>query len=223
MFYNMDKNQWDKIYKKEGDKYKYYDIYDPHPDIDKVVKIFKKNKVQKVLDLGSGAGRNLWYLVSKGFDLYGIDLAAEGIELTKKYLKKKKLSAELKVGDVFKKLAYLDNFFDAIVSVQVLQHADEPTIKKTIKEMERILKPGGLLFATLCGRCSKGKVRHCLVKTAKKIAPFTYLPTQGSEQGLTHYIYNKDRIEKHYKNFKISEFWLDDKDYYCFVGQKKGR
>ncbi|MBU4511816.1 class I SAM-dependent methyltransferase [Patescibacteria group bacterium] len=211
---------WNTIYKKEGDKYEYYKIFEPHKDIGRVVRIFKKHKIKKILDLGCGAGRHVWYLAKQGFDVYGIDIASDGIKKAKAMLKQKKLKANLKVGDIYTKLPYQDNFFDAIVNVQVIQHGKEKQIKYAIKEIERILKPGGLAFFTVCGRTSKGKVRYCLVKTAKKIAPNTYVPTIGNETGLTHFIYTKQKINEHFKNFKLIDSWRDDKDYYCFTGRK---
>ena len=78
-----------------------------------------------------------------------------------------------------------------MISVQVLQHGKVNEIKGVIKEIRRILKPKGVIFVTLCGRISNGKVRDYLIKTAKKIAPRTYAPTKGNEVGLTHFIYNK--------------------------------
>ncbi|MBU3918260.1 class I SAM-dependent methyltransferase [bacterium] len=213
--------QWNTIYKKEGEKYKYYKIFEPHKDIGRVVKIFKKHKVKRVLDLGCGAGRHVWYLTQMGFEVYGIDIAADGIKKTKMILKEKRLKAtDLRVGNILEKLPYKDDFFDAVVSVQVLQHGKEKQIKGVIKEIERILKPGGLAFFTVCGRIAKGKIRYCLVKTAKKITPNTYVPTIGNETGLIHFIYTKQKIKEHYNNFKLIDFWRDDKDYYCFVGEK---
>lgn len=213
-------SQWEKIYKGEGQGYKYYSILEtPHLDMDKIIKVFKKNKTCKVLDLGCGAGRNTWYLADQGFEAYGLDNAPTGLDMLKKALKERELKAELKVGDAFDTLPYPDNFFDALVSVQVMQHAKESVIKKAVKEISRVVKPGGLIFITLCGRCSKGKLRYCLVKTANKIAPNTYVPTQGNETGLVHFIYNKDLILKHYNNFSILDFWRDDKDYYAFLAK----
>lgn len=211
--------QWNTIYKKEGEKYGYYKIFEPHKDIDRVVKIFRKNKVKRILDLGCGAGRHIWYLAQKGFNIYGIDIADEGIKKAKAILRKKKLKADLKIGNILEKFPYKDNFFDAVTSVQVLQHGEEKQIKQVIKEIERVLRPGGLIFITLCGRISEGRVRDYLVKSAKKIAPHTYVPTIGNEAGLTHFIYNQQKIKEHYKNFKIIDFWRDDKNYYCFVGR----
>ena len=215
--------QWDRIYKKEGINCSHYNILKPHEDISKVSDLFKKQKVKRVLDLGCGAGRNLVYLLEKGFDVYGIDYAPEGLKIIKENLKKEKTSCRLKLGNIFNKLPYEDDFFDAVISVQVLQHGRVNEIKKVIKEIERVLKPGGLIFITLSGRISNGKVREYLIKTAKKIAPRTYVPTIGNEKGLTHFIYNKKVIKKHYYNFKILKIWKDSRDYYCFIAQNKNK
>lgn len=213
--------QWNEIFKKGREKYSYYDILSPHESMDKVSSVFKKNKVKNVLDLGCGAGRNLWYLAKKGFKMWGIDLSQSGIRTAKKILEKKNLNAKLVVGNVYKKLPYEDGSFDAIVSVQVLQHSNEEGIKNAVKEIKRVLVPGGLVFITLCGRYSKGKVRYCLVKTARRISNHTYVPTCGDEKGLIHFIYTKNKIKNHYKDFKIQKMWKDDKDYYCFIGKLK--
>jgi len=214
--------EWNRIYKKEKgqEKYLYYDILKPHLDMGRVVKIFKKHKVKRVLDLGCGAGRNLWYLARAGFEVWGIDAAQSGLKIANNFLKKEKLRAKLNKGDIFQHLPYPDKSFDALISVQVLQHSNKAGIENAIKEIERVLAPGGLVFITLSGRYSQGKVRYCLVKTAKKIASHTYVPTCGNEKGLTHFIYTKKIIKKHYKNFSIQKFWKDDKGYYCFLGRK---
>jgi len=216
-------NQWNNIFRDEGLNYKYYNIIEPHKDLQRLVKIFRKAKVGRILDLGCGAGRNLIYLTQKGFDVFGLDLAKEGIKIAQKLLNKKHLGAHLTIGNIFTKLPYKDNFFDAVIGVQVLQHGRAGQIKRAIAEIKRVLKPSGILFVTLCGRYSQGKIRYCLVKTAKKIAPYAYIPTRGDEAGLTHFIYNKNILKKHYKDFLVIDLWRDDKDYYCFLGKSKKR
>ncbi|HAU66064.1 MAG: Methyltransferase UBIE/COQ5 [Candidatus Uhrbacteria bacterium GW2011_GWF2_39_13] len=214
-------SQWNKIYKEEGKGYEYYDISKPHEDINKVMKWFREYKVEDILDLGCGAGRNLIPLTKEGFELSGLDLAPEGLKFIKDDLKKNRLKADLNVGSFHKKFPYNAASFDAIVSVQVLQHGTEKQILEAIEEMKRTLRSNGLVFITLCGRLSNGKVRLFLVKTAKKIAPNTYKPTQGNEKELTHFIYNKERIARHFKDFEMLELWKDSKDYYCFVAKLK--
>ena len=42
-------------------------------------------------------------------------------------------------------------------------------------------------------------------KRVKFIAPRTFVPLEGHEVGLPHYIYNKGLLRKDFKNFKIKE------------------
>lgn len=214
-------NRWNEVYRNQREGYQYYDIYHSHEDIERVIGFLEENGVEGVLDLGCGVGRNLIPLAREGFNVSGIDLSPEGIKQVNGFLEKEGLEAKLRVGNIFEGLPYEDDSFDAIISIQVLQHGKVDQIKRGISEVERVLVPNGLIFITLCGRYSQGKARYCLVKTARKIGDRTYIPTQGSEIGLPHFIYNKALIIEHFRNFEIIEMWKDSKDYYCFIGRKQ--
>ena len=215
-------NKWEDIYKNEAESYNYYNIFKPHEDIPKVIEYFKLNGVKTVLDIGCGAGRNLLPLTKQGFNTFGYDLSPEGIKLAKKQLKKEELNADLKVLNFSDHLPYKDNFFDAAISIQVLQHGFESDIKKSIKEIFRILKENGIIFVTLCGKYDpNGDERFTLVKTAKKVAENTYIPTKGNEIGMPHFIYTEEFIKKHFIDFTIEELWVDSRNYYCFFAKKK--
>ncbi|XOB41730.1 MAG: class I SAM-dependent methyltransferase [Candidatus Nealsonbacteria bacterium] len=217
--------QWDKIFKKYGKVFTKIER-----DLPKIVKIFKKHNVKKVLDLGSGTGRHVIYLAKNGFEVYGIDISEEGIKITKNWLRENELKAGLKVGSIYKKLQYKDNFFDAVISTSTIHHARIKTIRKAIKEIERILKPGGLIFITV----RKRKLKKFWPKSTiiekygkqkssyKVIGPRTYIPIEGGEKGLIHYLFNKELIKKEFKNFKINNIWIDSKRrHYCFLGELK--
>jgi len=211
--------QWNTIYKEEGKSYRYYSIEKPHRDLGRVIGVFKRNKIRRVLDLGCGAGRNLVPL-AESFDAYGTDLSKEGLKLAKEALDKKGRKATLKQADMFGKLPFKDGFFDGLVCVQALQHGKKGQIMKAIGEIKRVLSPNGLVFVTLSGRISEGKVRYLLVKTAKRIAPHTYVPTLGNEAGLVHFIYTKKLIFEHFRSFSIDTLWKDERDYYCFIARR---
>jgi len=178
-----DNNKWDSIYKTEGVNYKYYDIFQPHESMPRIAEFFKEHNVKKVLDLGCGAGRNLLFLLKSGFDVYGMDLSEEGLRLAGQKLLENNLTADLKRINFSDKFPYPNKFFDAVISVQVLQHGVEKDILKSIGEIERVLKPKGMVFMTLSGRYSEGRIRKVLVKTARMIAPNTYVPTEEMNQG----------------------------------------
>ncbi|GIK84313.1 MAG: hypothetical protein BroJett025_09350 [Patescibacteria group bacterium] len=212
---------WNKIYKNKIKKYSYYDILEPHEDMAWLSTFFKENGAKNILDLGCGAGRNALFLAKEGFSVWGMDNAEEGLLVAKDQAKKEKVKLTVTLGDIYKSLPYAENSFDAIISIQVLQHNKREQIQKTLAEIHRILKPGGFLFITVCGRYSKGKVRYCLVKTADKIAENTYVPTIGDETGLIHFIYNKKLLFSDLANFIKIKFWKDSRDYYCVLAKKR--
>ena len=76
--------QWNKIFKKKGKVFTR-----AHEDISKILSSFKKHKVKRILDLGCGSGRHTIYFAKRGFDVYGIDVARAGINITRSWLKKK--------------------------------------------------------------------------------------------------------------------------------------
>jgi len=218
--------QWDKIFKKYG---KFFTK--PQEDIPKIVKLFKERGVKRVLDLGCGSGRHMVYLVKHDFEVYGIDISPQGIKIAREWLKKEKLKANLKVGDVYKKLPYQNDFFDAIISTQALHHNKIENIRKLIKEIERILKPGGLIFVTVRRALRvKGWKKNKIVihrwKWKKKKVKYKviglriYVPVEGGEKGLIHFCFNKKLIRKEFKNFKIPDIWIKY-GHYCFLGELK--
>jgi ubiquinone/menaquinone biosynthesis C-methylase UbiE len=217
--------QWNKIFKRKGRV-----STEIQEDLPKIVRLFKKKGIKNVLDLGCGSGRHLVYLAKNGFEVYGIDIADYGLKIAKDWLKKEGLKANIKIGSIYKRLPYEDNSFDAIVSTQTLHHEKIKNIRKLIKEIERILKPNGLIFITVRKRKFKkswpaGKIieRHGYQKVRYKvIAPRTYIPVGGGEKNLKHYLFNKKILRKEFKNFRINDLWVEsNKRHYCLLGELK--
>ena len=213
--------QWNKIFKKEGKVF-----FEPQEDMPKLAKLFKERGIKKVLDLGCGSGRHLVYFAKKGFETYGFDVAPVGLKITKDWLRQEGLKANLKLGSFFKKLPYKDNFFGAIVAVQAISHGRIGNIRKLILEMERTLKPNGLIFVAFTQR---SRVKNWRVGSVHKerfigddgvsmfeegrkvLGPNTLVPIEGTEKGLIHYIFDKEAIKKEFKDFKIHWLRLDSK------------
>jgi len=211
---------WDSIYKKE--KGRVESTLQVDNEIPCITELFKERNVRRVLDLGCGAGRHLIYLAQKGFDAYGIDISGEAIKKAKLRLNKLGFSANLKVGSMTS-LPYRDNFFDALISTTTIHHGMIQQIKKTIREIERVMKPAGLIFITVPKKRSKKKIPKERLFGIKFIAPRTFIILGGEEKGLPHYQFNKDLLRKNFKNFKIIKLWVNDKGSYCFLGELKNK
>lgn len=106
----------------------------------------------KVLELGCGPGANLWFLSREGFQVSGIDCSPTAIKLAKEFVETEvnEASLDLKIGD-FADLPWEDNSFDCIVDIYAIYANPLSVIERTIQEINRVLKPGGVGYAKFFG------------------------------------------------------------------------
>ena len=206
---------WDAIFKQYG-----YVYTAPQENVLKIVELFKKRGVRKVLDLGCGSGRHLLHLAEQGFETFGIDLSGKAIELAATWLKERGLRADIRVGSAFERLPYEDDFFDAIISVRVLNHGRIEDIRNAVEEMQRVLKPNGVIFIE-ARKDRKIRLSKKQSLTAKIIGPRVHVPLTGREKGIVHYQFNKAILRKEFKNFRVINFWTTSEGYYCLLGELK--
>ena len=114
--------------------------------------IFDKyiNKNDKILDLGCGAGRTTINLFKEGYtNITGLDIGDKLIDFAKTYSKEKNLDIKFVVGDATK-LEFEDNSFDIVIfsfnGMQCIPGSDNR--KNVLKEVYRVLKPGGYYIFT---------------------------------------------------------------------------
>jgi ubiquinone/menaquinone biosynthesis C-methylase UbiE len=93
-----------------------------------------------LLDLGCGAGENSVYFSKLGARCVASDYSPGMVDVALKLAEKNGVSVE---GRVINAMAidYPDNSFDIIYAANLLHHIPDPLI--TIREMHRVLKPGG--------------------------------------------------------------------------------
>lgn len=106
----------------------------------------------RVLDAGCGHGRNLVYLLREGYDVYGIDVNLEAIDTVRAMAQQ--LAPGLPGGNfqvaAIEAMPFPDAFADVVVCNSVLQFArDARHFLAMVRELWRVLRPGGLLFCRL--------------------------------------------------------------------------
>ena len=106
----------------------------------------------RVLDAACGGGRNLVYLLQSGFDVFGTDSDSRAIEAVRglalqlaPHLPAKNFRVE-----PVERMTFPDAFADAVISSAVLHFArDDAQFDAMVREMWRVLQPGGMLFCRL--------------------------------------------------------------------------
>ena len=112
------------------------------------------------------------------------------------------------------KFPWRDSFFDAVISIQVIHHADIATIKKIISEIERVIKKDGLIFITVPKLKNQGE-------KFKQIEQNTYIPLDGYEKGLPHHYFTPEELKDFFSNFDIKEIHIDQRNHYCLSANKQ--
>ena len=202
-------NVWNEIFAQQGRVFT-----EPHEDMSKIVQILKERAVSTVLDLGSGTGRHVVYLAKHGFSLFGLDNSPEGIKATRQWLADENMQADLRLEAMTERFSYSDAFFDAVVSVQVIHHADIATIRRIVEEISRVIKKGGLLFVTVPRLRNQGK-------TFKQLEPNTYIPLDGPEKGLPHHYFTPQELREVFAGYDIEDIYLDASQHYCMLAFKR--
>jgi ubiquinone/menaquinone biosynthesis C-methylase UbiE len=138
------KNAWDREYKNplfitKGEK--------PQGDSLRFFKFYREETGQamsglKILDLGSGTGRNAHYLAALENEVFGLEISPAAIQIAKK----KTTSAQFIEQSIGEKYPFPDNFFDIVLDITSSNALTEKEREVYLHESFRVLKKGGYFF-----------------------------------------------------------------------------
>jgi SAM-dependent methyltransferase len=92
----------------------------------------------RILDVGCGPGKLLKTFREQGWDTYGVDFSPVAVDYARR-----QHNLNVALGEL-SSAGYKDNFFDVVMFNHCLEHIFHPV--ETLREVHRILKPGGLLM-----------------------------------------------------------------------------
>lgn len=172
-----------------------------------------------ILDVGCGTG-SLTGVLSESprvKNIVGVDLAEVYLESARQTIQDKRVS--FKVGDATS-LPFADKSFDRAFSMLVLQFV--PDAKKAVSEMRRVVRPGGIVAATVwdsfggmpATRLFWDAAASLGIANDKVLRDFYFRPmtrpnemlTAWSEAGLKRVEQSSITIRMEYENF--SDYWL---------------
>lgn len=106
----------------------------------------------RVVDAGCGSGRNLVYLLRKGYEVFGADVDAQAVEQVRRLAAA--LAPNLPAGnfrvEAVEEMAFPEGFADVVISSAVLHFArDDHQFQAMLRGTWRVLRRGGLFFCRL--------------------------------------------------------------------------
>ena len=126
----------------------------------KIMELLNPTSNSSLLDVGCGSGILIQKLLSlkRNMKLYGLDITPKMVEVAiKKFTNNS--NVEITLGSAVK-MPYKDDSFDYVTCASSFHHHPNPF--QSIKEMVRVLKPGGRLL--ILDMCIEGFLRKLLFK-----------------------------------------------------------
>ena len=118
----------------------------------KALELFQEKKINKVLELGSGLGRDTIFFAKNSIHVTALDYSSSGIEITKQKALKQNLTKNISTNifDIRKKLPFKDNSIEACFSHMLYCMAlTSNELKNLNNEICRVLKPNGINIYTV--------------------------------------------------------------------------
>lgn len=110
-------------------------------------RLSRQIKLGKVLDIGIGDGY-LLMLLSKKFQIFGIDISDLNIQKTHALFQARLIPADLRQASI-DEIPHPDKMFGAVTASEVLEHLDDKTLDKALGEIRRVLHEGGTFIGTV--------------------------------------------------------------------------
>jgi ubiquinone/menaquinone biosynthesis C-methylase UbiE len=163
---------------------------------------FDKYSGGRVLEIGLGLGADHQKWAEAGTILYGVDLTRRAVEHTRRRFRLLNLTSRLQVADA-EYLPFPDHCFDLVYSWGVLMCT--PDTGKAIREVYRVLKPGGVAKVMLYHKYSMVGLMLWLRYALLSGRPFTpllqiymnYLESPGTKA------YSVEEAKNLFKEFDI--------------------
>jgi 2-polyprenyl-3-methyl-5-hydroxy-6-metoxy-1,4-benzoquinol methylase len=134
---------------------------------------------KSILDLGCGEGGYSRKMAQRGATVIGVDCAEKAIEYCEARAAEEQLGITYRVRNSCDLYDIADETFDIVLASMMLMDCED--FEGTIKEIERVLKPAGKLFASVCHPCfhsSGGIWRQDKGLDKKVVVSNYYQPTE---------------------------------------------
>ena len=143
--HDVNRDQWDeRIYSQEAQLNRYpYDAVVSF--IFRHAPAERKRTDVRILEVGCGAGNNLWFAAREGFQVAGVDGSTYAIRNARSRFAAEGLYGDLRVGD-FRELPYDEDCFDLAIERAAYACCSFDMARQANLELWRVMKPGACVF-----------------------------------------------------------------------------
>lgn len=178
---------------------------------------WKQAGYRSLLDFGCGLGRHSIFFARAGFRVSAFDLSQEGVAHLKQWAAKETLDIDARPADMLSP-PYPDHAFDCLFAYHVISHTDTPGMRTVMRELKRLVRPGGELFITLCSKETWSFAEAGYPKVDENTVRKT---EDGSEKDVLHFYVNLEDIIGLFDEFHLELLRVRHTDDCYFEGEKR--
>ena len=143
------------------------------------------------IDIGAGEGRNSIWLSKQGFDVYAIEPSKIGANKIIQRAKECRVKVSVLNTDILNATKNLKDIGFA-VALTSLEHMENDYLLEAVKEIKRVLKPGGYIYVIVFTEEDPGYKKD--IQNASECALF-----------IKHY-FKKEELKDMFSDFEILEY-----------------
>lgn len=152
---------------------------------------------KKILDCGAGGDTPpLAIFKEHGFETFGIDISDEQIKRTKEFEEKHQMTLNIEKGNMLS-IPFPDESFGCVYSYNSIFHMSKEDIRKSIQEIRRVLKTGGMAFINFAS------INDDRATVGKKVGDGEYLQDEHMGKDILHSYFDENEAEDYFDGFRI--------------------
>ena len=201
--------EWVKDYYRDEETYDWVDVAD---NLRGLESFFHRNRRRVIRDLVkrfSAGGPMLDAGCGTGLNLQGLPAGSTGLDLNPRNLAmvRERLPLHTAVEGDLEAMPFADASFATVICTEVLEHVPDPRL--ALREIRRVLKPGGVLIGSVPARSAIWRLRF-LSSTCPGNEPF-------------HNEYRAEEVREMLAGFDIQRIWYSALRFnVLFVVQRPG-
>jgi len=193
MFDRFSGEAWDALYDEQGPQLDNWKFIQRKL---RVEELLANEKPGRLLDVGCGTGPMAPAFLQRGWEFHGLDIAPKMIEHARRRFANEP-RAKFYVGRI-EQAEFPANHFDAVIAMGLLEYLNDAELAAAMKEMARVLKPGGVMvISVIQPRSLDSVMRQALALPTRVLKPI-YMKLRGKKfdlDGLVHHPFSVAALE----------------------------
>jgi tellurite methyltransferase len=169
---------------------------EPEEDLRLLLPELRARGCRDTLDLGCGVGRHALFLAEAGFAVEAIDGSPKGLAFAQAAAAERGLTVPFRAG-LMTDLPVPSCAFDFVVAWNVIYHGAPEVVERTIGEIFRVLRPGGLYLGTMLTK------RNVNFGRGREVGCGTFVIDGDDDKGHPHFYCDAGELAALFAEFEV--------------------